>query len=107
MGVFAPTHAAKTRTPSDPSPPASGYAGERCMLHVFDSVIAPAAERFRPDLILVSAGFDAHYRDPFQGLQLRRVELAFCAADLWVLWWAFAVPPRCLRGAAAHAQVGR
>lgn len=77
------------------------------MLHVFDGVIAPAAERFRPDLILVSAGFDAHYRDPFQGLQLRRVELAFCAADLWVLWWAFAVPPRCLRGAAAHAQVGR
>ena len=41
------------------------------MLHVFDSVIGPAAERFRPNLILVSAGFDAHYRDPFQGLQLR------------------------------------
>lgn len=43
------------------------------MLHVFDRVIAPAAERFCPDLILVSAGFDAHYLDPFQGLQLRWV----------------------------------
>ncbi|KAI7841178.1 hypothetical protein COHA_005144 [Chlorella ohadii] len=51
--------------------PMPRFAGERCMLHVFDSVIGPAAERFRPNLILVSAGFDAHYRDPFQGLQLR------------------------------------
>lgn len=51
--------------------PMPRYAGERCMLHVFDRVIAPAAERFRPNLILVSAGFDAHYLDPFQGLQLR------------------------------------
>ena len=41
------------------------------MLGVFDSLIAPAVERFRPDIILVSAGFDAHWQDPFQGLQLR------------------------------------
>lgn len=41
------------------------------MLHVFDGVVAPAAERFQPDIILVSAGFDAHWRDPFQQLQLR------------------------------------
>ncbi len=62
----------ETPSPSLPVPLLlPGFAGERCMLHVFDSVIGPAAERFRPNLILVSAGFDAHYRDPFQGLQLR------------------------------------
>ena len=38
---------------------------------MFDSLIAPAARRFRPDIILVSAGFDAHWRDPFQQLQFR------------------------------------
>lgn len=41
------------------------------MLRVFDRVVAPAAQRFAPDLILVSAGYDAHWRDPFQQLQLR------------------------------------
>jgi hypothetical protein len=41
------------------------------VLSVFDALVAPAAERFRPDIILVSAGFDAHWRDPFQQLQFR------------------------------------
>jgi acetoin utilization deacetylase AcuC-like enzyme len=31
---------------------------------VFDEILAPAAQRFRPNLLLVSAGFDAHWRDP-------------------------------------------
>ncbi|GAB4819942.1 hypothetical protein N2152v2_006988 [Parachlorella kessleri] len=46
-------------------------AAKASMLTVFDEVIGPAAERFRPDLVLVSAGYDAHWRDPFQQLQLR------------------------------------
>lgn len=36
----------------------------------FRSRVLPAVENFAPDLILVSAGFDAHYRDPLGGLQL-------------------------------------
>lgn len=51
--------------------PLPRHAGEACILSVFDSVIAPATRRFRPDIILVSAGFDAHWRDPFQQLQFR------------------------------------
>src|SRR5438270_959653 len=31
---------------------------------VFRQVMAPAADRFDPQLILVSAGFDAHWKDP-------------------------------------------
>lgn len=31
---------------------------------VFRQVMAPAADRFQPQLILVSAGFDAHWNDP-------------------------------------------
>lgn len=37
---------------------------------VFDAVIAPAARRFQPELILVSAGFDAHWRDPLASMNL-------------------------------------
>jgi acetoin utilization deacetylase AcuC-like enzyme len=39
-------------------------------LGAFDARIAPALARFRPDVILVSAGFDAHRDDPLGGLAL-------------------------------------
>jgi acetoin utilization deacetylase AcuC-like enzyme len=39
-------------------------AGDHGYAHVFDEVIAPALRRFRPQLILVSAGYDAHWSDP-------------------------------------------
>jgi acetoin utilization deacetylase AcuC-like enzyme len=37
---------------------------------LFDEVIAPAASSFRPQLVLVSAGFDAHAADPLGGMRL-------------------------------------
>ena len=37
---------------------------------VFDEVVVPVVRNFRPDLILVSAGFDAHERDPLGGMRL-------------------------------------
>ncbi len=33
--------------------------------------LLPAVDAFRPDLVLVSAGFDAHWRDPLAQLQLK------------------------------------
>lgn len=36
----------------------------------FRERILPAVENFSPDLVLISAGFDAHYRDPLAGLNL-------------------------------------
>ncbi len=38
--------------------------------------ILPRLEDFRPDLILVSAGFDAHERDPLGGLRLREQDFS-------------------------------
>lgn len=35
---------------------------------VFDRVLAPRAEAFAPDLVVVSAGFDAHAEDPLGGM---------------------------------------
>ncbi len=37
---------------------------------VFTELLQPFARRFRPDLILVSAGYDAHWRDPLASEQL-------------------------------------
>ena len=34
----------------------------------FTDLVAPVAERFDPDLVLVSAGFDAHRLDPLGGM---------------------------------------
>lgn len=42
----------------------SGYA------LVFEQVVAPALQRFRPQLILVSAGYDAHWSDPLGPMTL-------------------------------------
>jgi acetoin utilization deacetylase AcuC-like enzyme len=42
-----------------------GDAGYRA---VFDQVLAPLARRYRPQLILVSAGYDAHIADPLAGM---------------------------------------
>jgi len=38
--------------------------------HVFDEVVLPAVRAFSPDLVIISAGFDAHQRDPLAGMRL-------------------------------------
>ncbi len=50
-----------------PLPPGVGDFG---YARVFDELVAPAAFRFRPDVVLVSAGFDAHWRDPLAHMNL-------------------------------------
>ncbi|HWQ27839.1 MAG TPA: histone deacetylase [Dehalococcoidia bacterium] len=37
---------------------------------VVEEVAAPVVRRFRPQFVLVSAGYDAHYADPLAGLEL-------------------------------------
>lgn len=43
--------------------PIPAGSGNTAFLEAFGQVVAPAARRFQPDLILVSAGFDAHHLD--------------------------------------------
>ena len=51
------------------APLRSGDGGERFQ-EAFEERVLPALERFRPDLVLVSAGFDAHEADPLANLRL-------------------------------------
>jgi len=48
--------------------------------HVFDRVALPVLRQFSPDLILVSAGFDAHQRDPLA--TMRATETGFAAMTM-------------------------
>ena len=48
---------------------------------VFDRLFLPIARRFRPQLVLVSAGFDAHKADPLGGMNVtERGFAAMCSA---------------------------
>lgn len=44
--------------------PLPQYAGDRAFELVYNEVVARAVRRFEPDLLLVSAGYDSHWRDP-------------------------------------------
>jgi acetoin utilization deacetylase AcuC-like enzyme len=45
----------------------------------------PALERFAPDLVIVSAGFDAHQRDPLAQLELQDADYAWITAEIRAL----------------------
>ena len=51
--------------------PLPWHSGHAAALAAFARVVAPAARAFGPDLLLVSAGFDAHWRDPLEHLQFQ------------------------------------
>ncbi len=73
-----------------PLPPGSGDAA---FLGALRDVLVPAAEAFRPEFVLVSAGFDAHAADPL--------------ASLEVSTRAFAEATRIVRGIAERHAGGR
>jgi acetoin utilization deacetylase AcuC-like enzyme len=49
-------------------------------LRAFDEVVEPLVERFAPDWVLVSAGYDAHRADPLAGLALSAGDYAAVTA---------------------------
>ncbi len=50
--------------------PLPGGCGDSEYLSVFEQIITPAVRRFRPQLILVSAGYDSHWADGLAMMQL-------------------------------------
>jgi acetoin utilization deacetylase AcuC-like enzyme len=49
---------------------------------VFDAVVLPVLRQFEPDLVLISAGFDAHERDPLAGMRLTTGSFGAMTAEL-------------------------
>ncbi len=50
--------------------PMSAGSGDEEYFHAFEHTVAPAIERFEPELLLVSAGFDAHVDDPLAEMRI-------------------------------------
>jgi len=65
--------------------PLAGGAGDADYDHVFAQVLEPCARRFRPHLIIVSAGMDAHAADPLGGMRLSTAAFAALAARVAAL----------------------
>jgi len=65
-----------------PMPPGAGDEEYRL---AFEQMLAPAAERFRPDMLLVSAGFDAHRNDPLADLNVTEEGFRFMTRFLATL----------------------
>ncbi len=66
------------------APLREGDGGEK-FKEAFLTRILPAVDRFRPDLILISAGFDAHWRDPLAGLELQASDFDWATGKLMEL----------------------
>ena len=49
---------------------------------VFEQVVLPVVRQFAPDILLVSAGFDAHERDPLGGMRVTTAGFAAMTATL-------------------------
>jgi acetoin utilization deacetylase AcuC-like enzyme len=60
-------------------------SGDREYLAAFDHVFLPALRRFKPDIILVSAGFDAHHADPLAAMRVTRMGFTGMAARMRAL----------------------
>ena len=72
MPLFPGTGATGERGEHDTivnAPLASGDGGAK-FRSAFDNVILPQLKKFAPELIVISAGFDAHRRDPLASLNL-------------------------------------
>jgi acetoin utilization deacetylase AcuC-like enzyme len=63
------------------APLRAGDGGER-FREAFEVAILPRLEDFRPDLIIVSAGFDAHRLDPLGHLNLVEADFAWATRRL-------------------------
>jgi acetoin utilization deacetylase AcuC-like enzyme len=48
----------------------------------FEGTILPALERFQPELLMISAGFDAHKQDPLAGIELEAEDFAWATVKL-------------------------
>ncbi|MCX8117569.1 MAG: histone deacetylase [Desulfobacterota bacterium] len=50
--------------------PLSIRAGDAEFGNIFEKLIKPIALEYRPQLVLISAGFDTHYNDPLGGMEV-------------------------------------
>jgi acetoin utilization deacetylase AcuC-like enzyme len=84
MPLFPGTGAAGERGEHDTivNAPLASEDGGAKFRAAFDNVILPQLRKFAPELIIISAGFDAHYRDPLASLNLKAEDFSWVTRQL-------------------------
>jgi acetoin utilization deacetylase AcuC-like enzyme len=84
MPLFPGTGAASERGEHDTivNAPLASEDGGKQFRAAFENVILPQLTKFAPELIMISAGFDAHYRDPLASLNLRAEDFGWVTRKL-------------------------
>jgi acetoin utilization deacetylase AcuC-like enzyme len=86
-GIF-PGSGAREDTGSGPGEgytinlPVAAGSGEDVWLSLLEGELLPAAQQFKPELVLISAGFDAHRDDPLAQCQLEASSFGRLAATV-------------------------
>ncbi len=62
--------------------PLPARTGDEGFRQILEDVIWPLARKFRPELLIVSAGYDAHWRDPLASLGLSNAGYAMLSRGL-------------------------
>jgi len=82
-GIFPGTgHAHETGAGNIVNVPLDHGAGSLPFRAAYERIILPALDAFAPELIIVSAGFDAHKADPLASLQLETADFAWITERL-------------------------
>jgi acetoin utilization deacetylase AcuC-like enzyme len=73
MPLFPGTGASGERGEHDNivNAPLASEDGSAKFRAAFENLILPQLQKFSPELVIISAGFDAHYRDPLASLNLK------------------------------------
>ncbi|MBN9598981.1 MAG: histone deacetylase family protein [Afipia sp.] len=84
MPLFPGTGASQERGEHDTivnAPLAPGDGGPK-FRQAFEGVILPQLRKFSPELIIISAGFDAHWRDPLANIKLDEKDFGWVTRQL-------------------------
>jgi len=84
MPLFPGTGASGERGEHDTivNAPLASEDGSAKFRAAFENVILPQLRKFAPELIVISAGFDAHYRDPLASLNLKAEDFGWVTRKL-------------------------
>ena len=84
MPLFPGTGAASERGEHDTivNAPLASEDGGAKFRAAFENVILPQLKKFSPELIIISAGFDGHYRDPLASLNLKAEDFGWVTQQL-------------------------
>jgi acetoin utilization deacetylase AcuC-like enzyme len=84
MPLYPGTGAASERGEHDTivNAPMRPGDGSETFRAAFETTILPRLEAFRPDLVVISAGFDAHWRDPLANINLTEADFRWATRKL-------------------------